>query len=195
MLSMLSKTKAIIVSVGIFCLTLPALQGCSSKTENVGTSSQKVDPDDWKAENEEAQERIVLAREAFHDGKIVNRPPDPPFGMRSGAHSRPFASGMHWEVPQKFNCTYCGRGTLAGYESYHRRESGTYGNGFFKESPVVIHVYKGQGYLPAGSWTGEPLEPVHGQSQKLSWKRDAQGKIRTYEVSGEPLKITPAPTR
>ncbi|TAL34824.1 MAG: hypothetical protein EPN97_08155 [Alphaproteobacteria bacterium] len=191
---MLQKTKAIIISIGIFCLALPVLPGCSSRPENVGTSAQEVDPEDWKAENKKAEKRIVLAREAFHDGKIVNRPPDPPLGMRPGAYSRSFESGMHWEVPQKFNCIYCGNGSLAAYENMHHNNRDIYRPmGWFHDYKATADIYYGDGYLPAGSWTGRPLEPA--KTRELSWKQDAQGRVRSDEVSGAPLKITPAPNR
>jgi hypothetical protein len=194
MLSMLPKTKAIIISIGIFCLALPVLPGCSSQPENVGTSSQKFDAEDWKVENKKAEKKVTLAREAFRDGKLVNRPPDPPFGMRSGAHSRPFVSGMHWEVPQKFDCTYCGSSTLAAYENEHHNNRDIYRPmGWFHDYKVTADVYYGDGYLPAGSWTGQPLEPA--RTRELSWKEDAQGRARSGEVSGAPMKISPGPNR
>lgn len=190
---MLPKTKAIIISIGIFCLALPALQACSSRPDNVGTATEKVDPEDWKAENEKAEKKILEDREAFHEGKLVNRPPDPPFGMRSGAHSRPFVSGMHWEVPQHFPCSYCGSSTLAGYENVHSDNRNIYRPmGWFHDYDVAKDVYKGDSYLPAGSWTGQPLEPANMRGRNMTWKKDAQGKIRSDEVSGAAMKITPS---
>jgi hypothetical protein len=188
---MLPKTKAIIISIGILCLTLPALQGCSSRPENVGTSSQDVDPEDWKADNEKAEKKLAEDRAAFHGGKLVNRPEAPPFGMRSGAHSRPFVSGMHWEVPQKFPCTYCGSNSVAAYENSHRDNRDVYRPmGWFQDYQVSKDVYYGDGYLPAGSWTGQPLEPANTRGSALSWKQNAQGSIRADEVSGTAMKIT-----
>src|SRR6185436_952303 len=156
---------------GIFCL---ALQACSSRPENVGTATKEVNPDDWKAENEKAEKKLVQDREAFHDGKLVNRPPDPPFGMRSGAHSRPFVSGMHWEVPQKFDCTYCGSSSVAAYENHHHDNRDVYRPmGWFHDNPVTTDVYSGDGYLPAGTWTGQPLESASMRGREMNWKTDA----------------------
>ncbi|MEZ0223926.1 MAG: hypothetical protein ACAH83_05185 [Alphaproteobacteria bacterium] len=189
---MLPKSKAIIISIGIFCLTLPVLQGCSSRPENVGTSTQKVDPEDWKRENEKADKKIREAREAFRDGKIVTRPADPPMGMRSGAHSRPFVSGMHWEVPQKFPCTYCGSNSVAAYENNHHDNRDIYRPmGWFHDYQVSNNVYYGDTYLPAGSWTGQPLESANTRGRALSWKKDAQGRTQAGEVSGDAMKIIP----
>ncbi len=134
-----------------------------------------------------AADRGANAHWVYSQGMWHHPSDDLPKGKRAGAQSYPFAkeAGAHFEIPYTSSAGYYnGENTLWAYERQRLD------NGGFSNNHGVPVSYNGEGYLPPGSWTGAPLADFHGSdTQMLTWRHDAQGRIRPDEIAGRTVNL------
>jgi hypothetical protein len=148
-------------------------------------ATQPPKPNPEHVQLKTAADRGANSHYVYAQGQWHHPSDNLPWGQRAGAESYPFAkeASEHFEIPYKSSAGYYSKTSLWAYNKVHSTNEEVWEGG-----RKTLHSYNGEGYLPPGTWTGAPLADYH-ESQTVTWRQDAQGRVRPYEISGQAVNL------